>query len=236
MATILRARSTLQFAFAPFFFYFVQSVIYTLYGYTTGNQLVFGTSFLGVVLGGYYVASYMRYAADRTVPRRLLGSAAVFLLLLVSQAAIKSPEESQMIIGVPANVLSLLTASSPLLQLPTILRLKDASGLPSGMSTMNIVAGSVWTTYGIMLGDPLVILPNGFALTMGIIQVSLILLYPGGKVANAAIPATKSSETKKGVDKKKKKDKDSEEIRVDSPAGSGNEKGPQARRKNGHDE
>lgn len=186
VATIRRARSTLQFAFAPFFFYFVQSVIYTLYGYTTGNLVVGGTSLLGVVLGGFYVASYYRFARDKRQARRLLSSAAVFLMLLASQVATKPLEDTQLLTGVPANVLSFLTASSPLLQLPTILRTKDASGLPFGMSVMNVVAGSVWTTYGLMLGDPLVILPNMFALTMGIIQVSLVFMYPGGKVTSAA--------------------------------------------------
>lgn len=202
MATIRRARSTLQFAFAPFFFYFVQSVIYTLYGYTTGNLVVGGTSFLGVVLGGFYVASYYRFAGDKRQARRLLSSAAVFLLLLASQVATKPLEDTQLLTGVPANVLSFLTASSPLLQLPTILRTKDASGLPFGMSVMNVVAGSVWTTYGLMLNDPLVILPNLFALVMGVIQVSLVFMFPGGKVVSAstagdAVSTDKAKETKK---------------------------------------
>lgn len=106
----------------------------------------------------------------------------VFVTLL-SLAVSQSPDEAQLIIGVPANILSVLTAASPLLQLKTILRLKDASCLPFGMSVMTAVAGGVWMIYGIMLQDALVIIPNLFGLTMGTIQVSLLLLYPGSGAA-----------------------------------------------------
>jgi solute carrier family 50 protein (sugar transporter) len=192
VATIRRSRSTLQFSFAPFFFYFVQSVIYTLYGWTTGNPVVGGTSLLGAVLGSYYVLVFYKFARDRTQATRMLTSAMLVILLLAHQVLTREPEETQMLTGIPANILSVFTAASPLLQLKSILRRKDASCLPLGMSTMNVVAGTIWTVYGIMLGDPLVICPNLFALTMGSIQVSLILLYPGGK-GSAAEPKAKMS-------------------------------------------
>ncbi|POM75342.1 Hypothetical protein PHPALM_7568 [Phytophthora palmivora] len=209
VSTIRRARSTLQFSFAPFFFYFVQSIIYTLYGWTTGNPVVGGTSLLGVVLGSYYVLIFYKYARDRTQATRMLTSAMLVILLLTHQVATRSPEETQMIIGIPANILSVFTAASPLLQIKNILRRKDASCLPFGMSVMNVVAGTIWGTYGVMLGDPLVICPNLFALTMGAIQVSLILLYPGGKGGNDAEQKAKSSPptkpTKKLSPRSKKK-------------------------------
>ncbi|KAG1710070.1 hypothetical protein DVH05_017078 [Phytophthora capsici] len=202
VATIRRSRSTLQFSFAPFFFYFVQSVIYTLYGWTTSNPVVGGTSLLGVVLGSYYVLVFYKYAHDRTQATRMLTSAMLVIFLLAYQVVTRSPEETQMITGIPANILSVFTAASPLLQVKNILRRKDASCLPFGMSAMNVVSGSIWATYGVMLGDPLVICPNLFALTMGAIQVSLIMLYPGGKGANkTAEPKAKSSPPTKPVKK-----------------------------------
>ncbi|KAE9011765.1 hypothetical protein PR003_g8125 [Phytophthora rubi] len=202
VATIRRSRSTLQFSFAPFFFYFVQSVIYTLYGWTTSNPVVGGTSLLGAVLGSYYVLVFYKYARDRTQATRMLTSAMLVILLLAHQVVTRSPEETQMLTGIPANILSVFTAASPLLQVKSILRRKDASCLPLGMSAMNVVAGTIWMIYGIMLGDPLVICPNLFALTMGTIQVSLILLYPGGKDGSAAEPKAKSSPPTKPVKKK----------------------------------
>lgn len=181
IAIIRRERTTLQFPFAPFFFYFVQSIIYTLYGWTTSNPVVGGTSLLGVVLGSYYVLVYYKYARDRTQATRMLSTAMVVLLLLSHQVMTRPSEETQLLIGIPANILSVFTAASPLLQLKSILRRKDASGIPFGMSVMNVIGGTIWSTYGIMLGDPLVMCPNLFALTMGIIQVALALRYPGKK-------------------------------------------------------
>ncbi|RLN37957.1 hypothetical protein BBO99_00004696 [Phytophthora kernoviae] len=192
ISTIRRSRSTLQFSFAPFFFYFVQSAIYTLYGYTTSNVVVGGTSLLGAVLGSYYVLVFYKYTKDRTQATRMLTSAMLVILLLAHQVMTRELEETQMITGIPANILSVFTAASPLLQVKSILRRKDASCLPFGMSTMNVVSGTIWATYGVMLGDQLVICPNFFALSMGVIQVSLILLYPGGKTGAGSVAETKA--------------------------------------------
>lgn len=182
--TIEQAKSTLQYPFAPFFFYFISSVIYTLYGFVISNALMGGTALLGAVMGSYYVFVYYTHAGDKTQPTRMLTYSFVFIVLL-SLAVSHSPDQSPLLIGVPGNILSVLTSASPLLQVKTILRLKDASSLPFGMSVMNVVAGGVWMVYGFMLGDPLVILPNMFAFSMGVIQVSLIALYPGAAAAKA---------------------------------------------------
>lgn len=136
------------------------------------------TALLGALLGSYYVYVYYTHAGDKTHPTRMLTYSLVFIVLL-SLAVSHSPAESQLIIGVPGNILSVLTAASPLLQVKSILRLKDATCLPFGMSVMTVVAGGVWMVYGIMLQDPLVIFPNLFALSMGIIQVTLIVMFPG---------------------------------------------------------
>ncbi|RLN37203.1 hypothetical protein BBJ28_00013256, partial [Nothophytophthora sp. Chile5] len=176
---------TLQFSFAPFFFYFVQSVIYTLYGYTTSNVVVGGTSLLGAVLGAFYVFVFYTNARDKTQATRMLTSATAAILLLTHQVATRSVEETQMLTGIPANILSVFTAASPLLQLKAILARKDASCLPFGMSAMTVVSGAIWTIYGLMLGDLLVICPNLFGLAMGAIQVALILAYPAGKAGAA---------------------------------------------------
>uniref|UniRef100_K3WSB2 Sugar transporter SWEET1 n=1 Tax=Globisporangium ultimum (strain ATCC 200006 / CBS 805.95 / DAOM BR144) TaxID=431595 RepID=K3WSB2_GLOUD len=192
--TIQQAKSTLQFSFAPFFFYFIQSVIYTLYAFVTSNLIMGATALLGSFMGSYYVYVYYKHAGDKTQPFRMLTYSLIFIVLL-SLAVSHSPEESQLIIGVPGNILSILTASSPLLQVRTILRRKDASCLPFGMSVMTVVAGGVWMVYGIMLQDNLIIYPNLFALTMGIIQVSLIIMYPGGAKAAAFAAATTASPT-----------------------------------------
>jgi len=186
--TIEQAKSTLQFSFAPFFFYFVHSLIYTLSAFVTSNLVMGSTALLGSLMGSYYVYVYYKHAGDKTQPFRMLTYSLVFIVLL-SLALSHSPEESQLIIGVPGNILSVLTASSPLLQIKPILRRKDASCLPFGMSVMTVVAGGVWLLYGIMLRDNLIIYPNLFALTMGIIQVSLIFLYPGGPGAAIATPS-----------------------------------------------
>ena len=49
------------------------------------------------------------------------------------------------------------------------------------MSLMNALAGGVWTLYGMLLEDILVIFPNFMTLVMGIFQLVLIWKYPSKK-------------------------------------------------------
>ena len=44
---------------------------------------------------------------------------------------------------------------------------------------MNALAGGVWTLYGFLLDDIVVIFPNFVTLIMGLIQLFLIWKYPG---------------------------------------------------------
>ncbi|DAZ97147.1 TPA: hypothetical protein N0F65_004761 [Lagenidium giganteum] len=188
--TIARARSTLQFSFAPFYFYFVQSVIFGLYAYATSNVLMGATTAFGSMLDLHYVLVYYRHATDKTQPFRLLTIATACILFLWVHTAGKSPDDAKVIIGVPGNILSVLTSASPLLQVKTIIQRRDASSLPFGMSVMNVVSGGVWMIYGIMLRDILVIFPNGFAFVMGIIQVALIMAFRAPKAAPSIPIAT----------------------------------------------
>ncbi|KAL7683983.1 putative SWEET sugar transporter [Plasmopara halstedii] len=204
VAIIRRERNTLQFPFAPFFFYFVQNIVNSLYGWTASNAVVGGCSLLGVILGLYYVLVFYKYTRDRTQVTRMLSTAMLVILLLLHQVVTRPSGETQLLIGIPANILSVFTAASPLLQLKGILRRKDASGIPFGMSVMNVVGGSIWFSYGVLLGDPLIICPNLFALTMGIIQVSLVVRYPGAKKGkNMAELKAKSSPPPTKVTKQK---------------------------------
>ena len=81
-------------------------------------------------------------------------------------------------IGLAGNIVMILTAASPLGQLRYILSTKDASCIPFGMSVMNVIAGGIWTMYGILLEDMLVIFPNFVTLAMGLVQLGLVFLYP----------------------------------------------------------
>ncbi|TMW69139.1 hypothetical protein Poli38472_001295 [Pythium oligandrum] len=207
---IQRAGHTMQYSFAPFFFFFVQSVMNTLYGYTTANPVVKYTAALSVVMGTYYINVYCRHAPNKARPLRWLVTALTLISMLAMVAMSKSPKESQLLIGVPGNILALLTSASPLLQIKTILKTRDASCLPLGMAVMNVVAGGIWMLYGMLLQDKLVILPNMFALTMGLIQGALIVSFPSklqtaqeygfaGKTGSANSPSVKSSDVSNGT-------------------------------------
>ncbi|OQR96274.1 hypothetical protein ACHHYP_16282 [Achlya hypogyna] len=172
------AQSTLSLPFAPFFFYMLQSALFLLYACVTSNKLLTATTMVGSVLGSYYVIIYYTYSKEKRLARWYLLLGFCFYALLLHGASVKSTQEAKMIVGVPGNIVMILTAVSPMSKLPDIIRRKDASCLPTGMSVMNAVAGAVWTLYGIMLSDMVVIFPNVISTVVGIVQVLLLVKYP----------------------------------------------------------
>ncbi|OQR93680.1 hypothetical protein THRCLA_08382 [Thraustotheca clavata] len=171
------AKSTLQYPFAPFFFYLMQCITFLLYAYVTSNPLLATTMTIGSALGSYYVGVYYTYTKYKMLAHRYFLCGACLYLVLLHGAIVKSTAEAKTLIGVPGNVVMVLTGVSPLTKMPDIIRRNDASPLPVGMSIMNVVAGAIWTIYGIMLSDIVVIFPNVITTIVGIIQVSLILIY-----------------------------------------------------------
>ena len=47
------------------------------------------------------------------------------------------------------------------------------------LSAMNLVVSSLWALYGYMLWDMFILLPNAIGGLLAVVQVLLILLYPG---------------------------------------------------------
>ncbi|KAF0683983.1 Aste57867_24064 [Aphanomyces stellatus] len=176
------ARNTLSLPFLPFFFYLLQSVMFLLYACATANTLLMLTTTLGTVMGASYVRVYYAFTDHKASARRWLSAGGLVAAILVGVVATCNPAVAALYIGVPGNAVMIMTAVSPLAKVRHIVATRDASSLPVGMSVMNAVAGGIWTLYGMLLDDMLVIFPNAVSTVVGLVQVALILRYaPAGK-------------------------------------------------------
>ncbi|EQC35352.1 hypothetical protein SDRG_07064 [Saprolegnia diclina VS20] len=175
---IRAAKSTLTLPFGPFFFYLLQSALFLLYALVTSNRLLQTTTTVGTVLGAYYVAIYYTYTLEKRLARWHLLLGALLYVFLLHGAMVKPTHEAKVLIGIPGNIVMVLTAVSPLSKLPDIIRRRDASCLPVGMSIMNVLAGGVWALYGLMLDDMVVVFPNAISTLVGLVQVGLLVKYP----------------------------------------------------------
>lgn len=77
-----------------------------------------------------------------------------------------------------ANVVLFFFFLSPLSTMGNVLRYRDSSSLVFPLSVMNIVNGTTWAVYGLVLTDPFIWVPNMVGAFLGALQVALCCIFP----------------------------------------------------------
>jgi len=77
-------------------------------------------------------------------------------------------------LGVTCVIFNILMYASPLSVAKHVIRTRSVSSMPLPLSVMTFVCAVTWTTYGILVMDPWVMIPNIFGVVLGTCQ---LLLY-----------------------------------------------------------
>ena len=83
----------------------------------------------------------------------------------------------KLIYGIFAIIIFLLMCFSPLLTFKTIIKKKDSTSLYLPITMTQISNCTLWVIYGIYISDIFVLIPNLIGLLLGLIQLSLIILF-----------------------------------------------------------
>ncbi|MCU1504159.1 MAG: hypothetical protein JWM12_3513 [Ilumatobacteraceae bacterium] len=84
--------------------------------------------------------------------------------------------------AIAAGTWGLLMALSPLLQIRTILRVRSSAGVSIGYLSVLFVGFVLWFSYGLSIGNPVLIFTNIASLVMGAITITIALRFrPSGR-------------------------------------------------------
>jgi solute carrier family 50 (sugar transporter) len=67
---------------------------------------------------------------------------------------------------------------SPLSTLADVLKHRDSSSLTLPLCMMNIVNGTLWLVYGLVLSDAFIWVPNGVGALLGMLSTALCCIFP----------------------------------------------------------
>ncbi|KAL7674913.1 hypothetical protein ACOME3_001184 [Neoechinorhynchus agilis] len=109
----------------------------------------------------------------------------VTLSLIVLMSAVtgivlgfQTEEAVRRLIGLICVFLAIFMFASPLDSMCNVVNQRATSGMSFKLSFMTLLAGIIWASYGIVLADYYVFLPNMIGCCLGIIQVTLFLIFP----------------------------------------------------------
>jgi len=97
-------------------------------------------------------------------------------------------------LGVYAAVLFIVLSASPLLTIGTVLRTRNSRSILGPLTAAMCVNTGLWTVYGLASNDYFVWGPNCIGLALGLMQLTLKLLYPSR--TRRKRPRKKAKETK----------------------------------------
>jgi uncharacterized protein with PQ loop repeat len=85
---------------------------------------------------------------------------------------------------------ALVMALSPVLQIRRIRRQQSSRDVSLGYWVVLIIGFALWLSYGVAVGDPVLVVPNAFALVVGCITVAVAFHHrPRGSGDTSAAPS-----------------------------------------------
>jgi solute carrier family 50 protein (sugar transporter) len=105
----------------------------------------------------------------------------IIVLSYMGLSTSMSREQQTNMIGLVVNANLVFFYAGPLATVATVFRERSSSTLHIPTVGMTVTNTSFWMAYGFVIFDPYIIIPNGIGFMLGLIQLSLCLLFPRHK-------------------------------------------------------
>mmetsp|Transcript_32710 Transcript_32710/g.80597 ORF Transcript_32710/g.80597 Transcript_32710/m.80597 type:complete len:269 (+) Transcript_32710:151-957(+) len=151
-----------------------------------------GVYFTLVAYGLSPFASKMRDALEQC----LMGMVFALLALTLYVGIVARDEPTahkKTTVGLFANAVLLVYYAAPLSTVKEVLATRNSKSLYFPIAVANTVNGTAWFVYGLALEDPYIYAPNAVGATLGVLQIGLIVMFPGAKHDTSPAPSTMGS-------------------------------------------
>ena len=85
------------------------------------------------------------------------------------------------VLGICCNIIVIILFASPLSTIAKVVSTRSSASLNRPFMAVQVLNCALWFTYGLMIGDIYVWIPNAIGLLLGLIQLALICIFPKGK-------------------------------------------------------
>jgi uncharacterized protein with PQ loop repeat len=167
------------------------------YGIFTNQPAVIFCNSWGWVVGIIGVCLFAKYAPN-ALERRRIGLYFVALIsgelaLFAAYGISSAPGFQAQAIGYTACICTLLMFLAPLVSAAQIIKNRDSSPLSFPVVLGSEISSILWTTYGFIMSDPVIIIPNFVSTCIVFVQFVLYCAYPR-KAASMELPDASASQ------------------------------------------
>ncbi|KAJ2092505.1 Sugar transporter [Coemansia sp. RSA 487] len=163
------------------------SVMWLKYGLIKHDHTITFVNGTGTLISFYILFLFWKYSLSRTrVEIKVLVTAVLGVVVVSYVDQSKDPVAIE-IFSLLCCLMSLLFLASPLSQIGSVIRLRDASVLLPSVAVLAFFNNVLWAIYGHIHEDPYMVLPNGIGAFFCSLQLALIAFY-GRAAATGRLP------------------------------------------------
>jgi len=161
---------------APFLSLITHSLMWTLYGLVVRDTPIYAVNMLGIIGGSYFTWTYHRY---KSIDARNFALTVSMPIVAAACVAALSVKRAIFMVGLQANLVNIIFAASPLVQMKKVIDSKNSAIMPFQTSLALFFNYFAWTAYGsLVLGDIFVVFPALVGVVLACTQLALIAKYP----------------------------------------------------------
>eukprot|EP00299_Pterocystis_sp_00344_P007148 c2173_g1_i1.p1 GENE.c2173_g1_i1~~c2173_g1_i1.p1 ORF type:complete len:222 (-),score=48.22 c2173_g1_i1:65-730(-) len=150
--------------------------LWMLYGGLCQNLTIVVPNISCVAFGAYYVATFARYTPRSAMIPHYIGGASIIASAATLAAVLPTPTAINAL-GIMGCTVVVVMFSGPLAVFRTVIREKSTDSMHFGFTIAAFVNCVAWVSYGVVINDIYLYLPNGLGLFSTIVQLFLFARY-----------------------------------------------------------
>lgn len=177
---MVTSKSTENIPFLPFLTTNFNCLMWASYGYLKGDMTVIFVNATGACLQTLYILCFLYYHKQKaTELRQLLYVVIVAVCLYVYIVyMLTGKEERTWYLGKACIIVTVTMQASPFAAVAEVLRTKSTKSMPFVFSLLITVVSFIWLCYGYLVKDINIQVPNLSGVVLGLIQLSLFVVFP----------------------------------------------------------
>jgi len=189
---IFRERNSLEYSQLPFICQVVESSFWTLWAISVGDRLeMLVNNIIGISFMLIYIIIFSSFvpASKRSTTALHLSVAAVLVGVGVAALCLLPKSSGSLSLSIAAVVLNCIKYASPLSVARMVVQTKSVEFLPLPLTLACFACSVLWGTYGLLLNDMWILVPNIAGVVCSILQVILWCCYCRRSTSSKKDPA-----------------------------------------------
>ncbi|XP_042485269.1 bidirectional sugar transporter SWEET14-like [Macadamia integrifolia] len=181
---VCKKKSTEGFQSLPYVTALFSAMLWIYYAYLkTGAYYLITINSVGCVIETIYIAIYLVYAPKKarilTAKLLVLMNLCLFSMILILSQFLAKGQNRVRVVGWICDTFSVIVFVAPLSIVRLVIRTRSVEYMPFTLSFFLTLSAVMWFSYGFLLKDLYIALPNILGFIFGVLQMVLYLIYKG---------------------------------------------------------